>query len=296
MVGAGARPSTRLPHCSRRPSTTWARARSRDPTITSWPAAASRVAIPRPAGPVPPNTPISIPRASHSHHHPEHLGVHGVMMRSTPRCSAVGITVVPGCESSSMSDSRLAPYARTQLGLVTRTQALTKLSPHTLDDWVRARRLEPVRRGVYRVAGTPASWRQSILAVCLAGGSTTYVSFRAAAALYEFEGFDAGALAVTQFGQRPSIIAGVEIHESAVFGPGHVTQRARSRSRRSRGRSATSPPSSGRGRSSARSTRHCDAEDRGAAPPRPRGGGPRRTGSPSVHRDARHPRPPCSRV
>ena len=30
------------------------------------PTAASRVAIPRPAGPVPPNTPMCMPRASHS--------------------------------------------------------------------------------------------------------------------------------------------------------------------------------------------------------------------------------------
>jgi very-short-patch-repair endonuclease len=123
-----------------------------------------------------------------------------------------------------MSDSRLAPYARAQLGLVTRVQALEELSRHTLDDWVRGRRLEVVRRGVYRVAGTPETWHQAILAVCLAGGPTTYVSFRAAAALHGFDRFETGGLEVTQFARRPSIIAGVDIHESAVFGPGHMTR------------------------------------------------------------------------
>jgi very-short-patch-repair endonuclease len=42
--------------------------------------------------------------------------------------------------------------------------------------------------------------------------------------VHEFEAFDPGGLEVTQFGRRPSIIDGVDIHESAVFGPGHVTR------------------------------------------------------------------------
>jgi very-short-patch-repair endonuclease len=122
-----------------------------------------------------------------------------------------------------MSGSRLAALARNQLGLVTRAQALQEMSHHTLRDWVRTRRLEPVRRGVYRVGGAPESWEQSLLAVCLAGGSSTYASFRAAAAVHGFDGFEPGTLEVTQFGRRPSIIDGVEIHESAVSGPDHMT-------------------------------------------------------------------------
>jgi hypothetical protein len=98
------------------------------------------------------------------------------------------------------------------------------MSRHTFDDWVRARRLEPIRRGVYRIAGAPESWEQALLAVCLAGGPTTHGSFRAAAAVHGFEGFARGDLEVTQFGRRPSVIEGVQIHESAVFGPGHVAR------------------------------------------------------------------------
>lgn len=98
------------------------------------------------------------------------------------------------------------------------------MSCHTLDDWVRSRRLEPVRRGVYRVAGAHESWEQALLALCLAGGPTTYASFRAAAVLHGLEDFAREDLEVTQFGRRPSVIEGVVIHESSVFNPGHVTQ------------------------------------------------------------------------
>lgn len=123
-----------------------------------------------------------------------------------------------------MTDSRLARHARAQLGLVTRAQALAEISAHTLDDWVSARRLEPIRRGVYRVAGAQESWEQALMAVCLAGGPMTYASFRAAAFLHRLEGFAACDLEVTQFGRRPSVIESALIHESSVFGPGHLAR------------------------------------------------------------------------
>jgi very-short-patch-repair endonuclease len=125
-----------------------------------------------------------------------------------------------------MSDSRIAPFARHQLGLVTRSQLLDHLeiSRHTVHDWVRRRRLEPVRRGVYRVAGSPESWQQAMLAACLAGGPTTFASFRAAAAIHALAGFETGELEATQFGRRPSIMEGVRMHESEVFGPAHVSR------------------------------------------------------------------------
>jgi very-short-patch-repair endonuclease len=120
-----------------------------------------------------------------------------------------------------MSDSRLAAVARRQHGLVTRAQVLTILSRHTLDDWIRSRRVEPIQRSVYRVAGAPDSWRQRLLAVCLAAGSDARASFRAAAVLHGFEGFSPDELEITHFGHRPAVIEGAVIHESAVFDPKH---------------------------------------------------------------------------
>jgi hypothetical protein len=116
----------------------------------------------------------------------------------------------------------LSVIGRNQHGLVTRAQALTVMSPGSLDRWLRARRLEPVRRGVYRMAGVPESWAQSLLAACLSAGPEARASFRSAAALYEFEGFASGPLEITHFGARPSPIGGVIVHETTVFDVGHV--------------------------------------------------------------------------
>jgi very-short-patch-repair endonuclease len=77
---------------------------------------------------------------------------------------------------------------------------------------------------VYRVAGAPETWAQHLLAVCLAAGPNAFASYRSAAALYEFEGFPEDRYELTQFGQRPSIIDGVQIHESAVFDARHFTR------------------------------------------------------------------------
>jgi very-short-patch-repair endonuclease len=134
------------------------------------------------------------------------------------------MNVTPERECQQMSDSRLADFARSQHGLVTRAQARTVVSSHTLDDWVRARRLEPLRRGVYRVAGAPGSWQQGLLATCLAAGPNAYASFRSAAALHELEGFGRDGFELTQFGQRPSVIEGVLVHESTVFAADHVAR------------------------------------------------------------------------
>ena len=46
--------------------------------------------------------------------------------------------------------------------------------------------------GVYRVAGVPPTWKQSLLAACFAWGDDVAISHRAAAALHEFVGFRSG--------------------------------------------------------------------------------------------------------
>jgi very-short-patch-repair endonuclease len=121
-----------------------------------------------------------------------------------------------------MSDSLLAPVARRQHGLITRGQALAVLPRWTLDRRLKARALEPVRRGVYRIAGVPETWEQQLLAACLAAGPAACASFRSAAALHGLEGFGRDRLEITHLGRRPSVIDGVEVHESAVFDTRHI--------------------------------------------------------------------------
>jgi hypothetical protein len=123
-----------------------------------------------------------------------------------------------------MPEARLAPIARRQHGLVTRAQALSVLSPSTLDRRIRARALEPVRRGVYRIAGVPDSWELQLLAACLTVGDDARVSFRAAAALHSFEGFARDRIEIARFGSRAVVIDGVVVHESHVFDESHLTR------------------------------------------------------------------------
>jgi hypothetical protein len=113
---------------------------------------------------------------------------------------------------------------RHQHGLVTRAQALALMSPGTLDRWIRGRRLEPVRRGVYRMAGAPETWEQRLLAACMAAGPEARASVRSAAALHQLEGFARLPLEITHFGARPCPMDGVVIHETSVFDVAHVAR------------------------------------------------------------------------
>ena len=121
-------------------------------------------------------------------------------------------------------ENPLAAVGRQQRGLVTRAQAVTLISRAHLDRWLRTGRLEPVRRGVYRMAGVPETWEQLLLAACLGAGPEARASFRSASALYEFEGFVRNGLEITHFGARPSPMYGVIVHETNVFDVGHVAR------------------------------------------------------------------------
>jgi very-short-patch-repair endonuclease len=74
------------------------------------------------------------------------------------------------------------------------------------------------------MAGSPETWEQHLLAVCLAAGPAVCASFRSAAALHGFEGFARDGFDVTHFGERPSSIEGVQIHETAVFDDNHLAR------------------------------------------------------------------------
>jgi very-short-patch-repair endonuclease len=69
------------------------------------------------------------------------------------------------------------------------------------DRMIRARlasgRLASPAANVLRVPGAPTTWRQRLLAACLAGGASSTASHRAAAALHGFDGFPPGILEIT---------------------------------------------------------------------------------------------------
>jgi very-short-patch-repair endonuclease len=71
---------------------------------------------------------------------------------------------------------------RAQHGLITTEQAVKALGPSRKARWVTERRLISVQPSVFRVAGAPETWHQSVMAACLAVGGIA--SHRSAAELW----------------------------------------------------------------------------------------------------------------
>jgi hypothetical protein len=78
----------------------------------------------------------------------------------------------------------ISELARRQLGLITRTQALQLVKKWNLQHFVASGYLEPIRRGVFVVAGAPRTYEQAVLAALLAAGEQSWASHRTAARLH----------------------------------------------------------------------------------------------------------------
>jgi hypothetical protein len=112
--------------------------------------------------------------------------------------------------------------ARRQQGLVTTLQARAALTEGQLRHRRKAGRLETVRPGVLRVAGSPETWEQQVMAAVLAGGDGALASFRAAASLWALEGFDRRPpLEITVPSTRRARLPGVIVHDTMILGSRH---------------------------------------------------------------------------
>jgi very-short-patch-repair endonuclease len=78
--------------------------------------------------------------------------------------------------------TKLDEVARAQHGLVSTDQAVKCLGPSRKQRWVAERRLLSVQPGVFRVAGSPETWHQALLAAALSADAI--VSHRSAAELW----------------------------------------------------------------------------------------------------------------
>jgi hypothetical protein len=115
------------------------------------------------------------------------------------------------------ADASIAAIAATQYGVVTREQA------HELgltDRQIRLRlengRWERLALHTFRIAGAPVSWRQQLMAACLAAGPRAAASHRSAAALHRFDGFTPGIVEITvPHGRRDFRMTGVIVHSSS---------------------------------------------------------------------------------
>jgi very-short-patch-repair endonuclease len=122
-------------------------------------------------------------------------------------------------------ETRLAARAEMQHGVVDRRQALEcGVTKSTLQRWVAHGRLVQVHAGVYRWPAAPTTWRQSLVAACLACGPGAVASHRSAAALWALgSGDDVVEISVRR--PRGPAPAGVVIHRSRDLVPSHTTVR-----------------------------------------------------------------------
>jgi very-short-patch-repair endonuclease len=95
-------------------------------------------------------------------------------------------------------ERRMVPLIAAQYGVFSLEQALRMGATNRM---IRRRvatgRWHAIYRNVFRIAGSPPSWRQSLVAECLAWGRGAVASHRAAAAIWELPGFGPGVLEIT---------------------------------------------------------------------------------------------------
>jgi very-short-patch-repair endonuclease len=113
-------------------------------------------------------------------------------------------------------DVRIARLASSQYGIVSREQVLrVGGSQRVVQRRVAMGRWERIDVDVFRVAGSPRSWQQSVLAACFACGPDAMVSHRAASALWMLPGCDlAPPEVVIPWTQHRRSPGGVIVHRS----------------------------------------------------------------------------------
>jgi very-short-patch-repair endonuclease len=107
----------------------------------------------------------------------------------------------------------LGEIARSQHGVFTRRQAASAgFTRNEIDGRIRRVEWTAVDYGVYRSAETPSTWRQRLMAACLAGPAVA--SHRSAAALWSFPDFAEDVVEVTAVRHRRRTSDDVIWHES----------------------------------------------------------------------------------
>lgn len=110
-------------------------------------------------------------------------------------------------------DQRLARLAARQYGLYTTEQARAAgVTDAGLLRRFRSGRIERPEPNVYRLAGVPTTWHQSVLAACLTEDALAYG--RTAAALWDLDGFSPRIVEVVTHRWKRRVNPSVRVHES----------------------------------------------------------------------------------
>jgi restriction endonuclease-like protein/putative AbiEi antitoxin of type IV toxin-antitoxin system len=122
-------------------------------------------------------------------------------------------------------DRVIASLSARQHAVFTRAQALEAgLSADVIDSRLERGVIETIHRGVYRLAGSPSSFRQDLMAACLAAGTRAVASHRAAAALWSLPNVEPR-IELTVPTQRHPSHSGVQLHRVATLDPVDVCRR-----------------------------------------------------------------------
>lgn len=123
-----------------------------------------------------------------------------------------------------MDQSPLLALAARQHALVERSQAnRLGFDDDRLRRAVRRGQFDRPFPGVYRMAGSPVTWDQTLLAACLAAGPEAAVSHRAAVSEWEMAEFHGVVEIVTPRARWPRL-RNVRVHRSTDLRPWHVTR------------------------------------------------------------------------
>lgn len=123
------------------------------------------------------------------------------------------------------TDRIIASIAAGQHAAVSRSQLLEAgVSRDAIGHRLRHGLLLPLHAGVYRVAGSPQSWHQRIMATTLACGPSAIASHRAAGFLHEMEGITPRLEVTVGRGRAPKP-SGVVVHRLDLLGPADIEQR-----------------------------------------------------------------------
>ena len=142
-------------------------------------------------------------------------GMHATEPANNTRDDVAATTVAAPGEPPRRADfdRRLLELAGRQHYVVARTQLREFGSERQIDHRLAKGRLEHVYEGVYRIVGSPRTWRQRLLAACLAASGANAVSFRACLLMWQLPGGEE-VVEITAPRHRRMQLDGVRIHES----------------------------------------------------------------------------------
>jgi len=123
-----------------------------------------------------------------------------------------------GCRDG--TEAAPAALARTQHGAFHRRQATNAgFTVRMRQLRLEKGRWETLHPSVYRLAGTPATWHQGLMAAGLAAAPGAVASHRSAGALWQLDGLDPGLVEVTFPGRGERHLSGATIHRTRTLAP-----------------------------------------------------------------------------